>query len=183
MQQQNAITHRSTLGLLNAIICEAMVTAPFTGVPSTSESLPTVKVKGLWDTGATGSVITKAVADSIGIQPTGRKIVHHANGSDEVNTYLVNFVLPGNVVITGVNATEGKLSGIDILIGMDVISLGDFSITNYKGKTVMSFRVPSCHEIDYIKHIQEVNERAAKEAQRQHITRYLPKPKRRKKRR
>jgi len=37
------------------------------------------------------------------------------------------------------------------LIGMDVITLGDFSITNHNGITCMSFRVPSSHEIDYVK--------------------------------
>ena len=34
---------------------------------------------------------------------------------------------------------------------MDVISQGDFSITNYNGNTCMSFRKPSMHEIDFCK--------------------------------
>ena len=33
---------------------------------------------------------------------------------------------------------------------MDVITLGDFSITNKNGNTVMSFRTPSVVEHDYI---------------------------------
>ena len=36
---------------------------------------------------------------------------------------------------------------------MDVITLGDFSITNHKGITCMSFRIPSSHEIDYVKNL------------------------------
>ncbi len=38
---------------------------------------------------------------------------------------------------------------VDVLIGMDVIGLGDFSITNKDGKTTFSFREPSMEEIDY----------------------------------
>ena len=37
-----------------------------------------------------------------------------------------------------------------VLIGMDVICLGDFSITNVGGQTWMSFRTPSCVAIDYV---------------------------------
>ena len=58
------------------------------------------------------------------------------------------------MLIEGIIATE--LDGVvgsdsDALIGMDVISLGDFSITNLNGVTCFSFRVPSMHEIDYVK--------------------------------
>lgn len=33
---------------------------------------------------------------------------------------------------------------------MDIIGIGDFSITNFNQKTCMSFRIPSLHEIDYV---------------------------------
>jgi len=35
---------------------------------------------------------------------------------------------------------------------MDVISLGDFAVTNFNGKTMFSFRTPSMAEIDFTKH-------------------------------
>ncbi len=37
---------------------------------------------------------------------------------------------------------------------MDIIALGDFSITNHEGVTCMSFRYPSCHELDYVKNLK-----------------------------
>jgi hypothetical protein len=37
---------------------------------------------------------------------------------------------------------------------MDVINRGDFAITNFEGKTKMSFRVPSGVETDYVKQAQ-----------------------------
>ena len=39
--------------------------------------------------------------------------------------------------------------GIDVLIGMDVISKGDFAISYYNGKTQFSFRIPSQNDVDY----------------------------------
>lgn len=40
---------------------------------------------------------------------------------------------------------------------MDIISLGDFSISNYNGRTVMSFRSPSLTAIDYCMEVEEFN--------------------------
>ena len=44
----------------------------------------------------------------------------------------------------------------DVLIGMDIITLGDFAVTNRDGITVMSFRTPAQGRIDYVKHINQV---------------------------
>lgn len=112
---------------------------------------------GIWDTGATNSVITKKVVDDLGLKPIGVVEVCHAQGKTVANKYLVNIVLPNNVVIPVVTVTEGILNNMDMLIGMDVITLGDFSITNKDGKTTMSFRIPSCKEIDYVPESNEFN--------------------------
>ena len=37
-----------------------------------------------------------------------------------------------------------------MLIGMNIINLGDFSVSKYQGKTVFSFRVPSAGCTDYV---------------------------------
>lgn len=112
-----------------------------------------VNVAAIWDTGASGSAITKYVADQLGLTPSGRTIVHTANGEAEQNTYMVDIGLPNAVKVRGLIVNEvPALSGqAEVLIGMDIITLGDFSITNYNGKTCMSFRIPSMHEIDYAK--------------------------------
>ena len=46
---------------------------------------------------------------------------------------------------------------IDVLIGMDIITLGDFAITNFGGKTVMSYRYPSVCTIDFAKEDKQEN--------------------------
>jgi hypothetical protein len=108
----------------------------------------------LWDTGASRSVISADLAKALKLVPVGRVNVNHAGGSGQSPTYLVNFILPNKVAIAGVLATEfpvgAQHGGFDALLGMDVISLGDFSITNVAGKTCMTFRTPSCVAIDYV---------------------------------
>lgn len=46
--------------------------------------------------------------------------------------------------------TRGTRFDADILIGMDIITLGDFAVTNYEGVTKLSFRVPSQRHIDFV---------------------------------
>ncbi len=40
--------------------------------------------------------------------------------------------------------------GIDLLIGMDIIGLGDFAVTNLNGVTQFTFRLPSVESIDFV---------------------------------
>lgn len=110
-------------------------------------------IKAIWDTGASGCAVTTAVVNALGLIPTGKATVNTANGPAVQNTYTIDIGLPNKVLIGGIIATEvtSLASGCDALIGMDVITLGDFSITNHNGNTCMSFRIPSGHEIDYVK--------------------------------
>lgn len=109
--------------------------------------------QGIWDTGASGSVITQEVVDYLKLQPTGVARVNTASESDVLTSvYDIEIHFSNNLIINIPRATLGKISqGIGCLIGMDVITLGDFSITNMNSKTCMSFRYPSLHEIDYRK--------------------------------
>ena len=56
-----------------------------------------------------------------------------------------------------VEVTEGDIKGVDVLIGMDIITQGDFIITNQSNKTVMSFRIPSLTTIDYVVEVNREN--------------------------
>ena len=105
----------------------------------------------IWDTGATGSVITQSVVDACGLRPTGMATVHHADGESVQETYLVNIGLPNRVAYPGVRVTKARLLvDADVLIGMDIISTGDFAVTNLDGLTKFSFRVPSLEHIDFV---------------------------------
>ena len=104
----------------------------------------------LWDTGASSSCISKRVADELGLTQSGIAQTFTAAGPSLTKTYIVNIGLPNHVQIPMVMVTEAILNGFDVLIGMDIITLGDFSITNVGGDTVFSFRIPSSGKIDYV---------------------------------
>lgn len=78
--------------------------------------------------------------------------VQTAGGLRPVETYLVNILLPHAVGFQEIQVTKMDFgSSGDILIGMDIITTGDFSITNKDGITVFSFRTPSQLHVDYVK--------------------------------
>lgn len=114
----------------------------------------------LWDTGATNSVITPKTVSELNIKPIGVRQVYHAGGVSNANVYLVNIYLPNNVNFLAVQVTEcAESSGsFGIIIGMDIITKGDFAITNVNGNTVVSVRYPSVQVIDFVEGHKKLNE-------------------------
>ncbi|MEE8483151.1 MAG: SEC-C metal-binding domain-containing protein [Nitrospinota bacterium] len=109
------------------------------------------KYIGIWDTGATGSAITAKVATDLGLKPISMAEVSHAQGKTITNVYLVNVKLPNKVGFTNLRVIEGILSsGVDALIGMDIICSGDFAVTHKNNKTTFTYRYPSIAHIDFV---------------------------------
>lgn len=137
---------------VNRVITDAMIFEPFDPVVGPIESTKSVKIKVLWDTGATNSVVTKETVSNLGLIPTGTVNVSHAGGDGMSSTYVVNIILPNNVGITGTIVTECENinNNFGAIIGMDIISLGDFSISNFESRTVASFRIPSYRHTDFV---------------------------------
>jgi hypothetical protein len=105
---------------------------------------------GIWDTGATMSAITQNVVDALGLVQTGARQIHGVHGAETVPTFNVAFHLSSGVIFTSITASLGKLVGADILLGMDVIGMGDFAVTNHKRYTTISLRIPSQECIDFL---------------------------------
>lgn len=113
----------------------------------------------IWDTGATNTVVSRKIAQELGLQASGRERVHAVGAGDQVHeyetdTYLVNLYLPNRLNLIGVRVSEGSIGGADVLLGMDVIARGDFAITNFEGKTHWTFRYPSNESIDFVEEIE-----------------------------
>jgi hypothetical protein len=113
-----------------------------------------LKTRALWDTGASRSVIARSLVAKLGLSPSGQAYVHHGGdkGLSVSPTYLLNYILPNNVQVFGVVATEfnPQHGEFEVLVGMDIINKGDLSLTHVAGKSCMTFRMPSCVEIDYV---------------------------------
>ena len=140
-------------GISNRLITKAKVAEAFDPNVSDPRSFAHIETDALWDTGATMSVITPQVVRSLKLQPIGKILVQHGGGESEQDTYIVNLILPNGVAFSGVVMSEMDkvVDNFGIIIGMDVISNGDFSVTNYRGKTCFSFRFPSQETVDFVK--------------------------------
>ena len=143
--------------LTNVIVTDVNVTNIFVN--------STVRTRGIWDTGATACAITSTLAKDLKLVPVGIRRVTGVHGTKDVYEYFLLLTFDSGLEVN-VRASEcEKLSGDDsigLLIGMDVITLGDFSITNKDGKTTMSFRVPSLSNVDYVKELKTWNNQGLK---------------------
>lgn len=137
-------------GVVPTVATEILVFEPFVDDAAEATAKKT-KIIATWDTGATNTCLHQRVIDKLGLIPSGTSEIQTAGGIKTVNTYLVNIMLPNQVGIAGVMvAGLPDLMNTECLLGMDVISRGDFTITNYGGKTCFTFRIPSTERTDYV---------------------------------
>ena len=141
--------------VVNTLITKCYVGEPVQGL---QHDLRFTEFRGLWDTGAMCSAISNRVTIQLGLLPVSRETIGHATGQSVVDVYNVGIILPNNILIPWVEVFEGAFSNFDILIGMDIISQGDFSISNKDGKTTFSFRLPSYKEIDFVAEYDEMKQ-------------------------
>ncbi|WP_407404371.1 aspartyl protease family protein [Sodaliphilus sp.] len=120
-----------------------------------------INTLAIWDTGATNCVVTKSIALQLGLPVVSRTKVRGVHGEKEVNVYLVHITLNNQNITLQTLVTEceelSESNDTGMLIGMDLISKGDFSISTFEGNTVMTFRTPSIECIDYVQEISEFN--------------------------
>ena len=97
----------------------------------------------LWDTGATCSVITPTIVKALNLSPVSYTFMSGVSGIELAAQYYVDLELPSGVIAGKVLTVEGTPLGCDLLIGMDIIGLGDFMVSCCKGTTHFGFRTPS----------------------------------------
>jgi predicted aspartyl protease len=111
-----------------------------------------ITANAVWDTGATISVITPTVAQKLGVLPIDRMEITGVNNISEVDVVDVSVLLPGNILIQNLRVPVCTIDEhTDILIGMDIITRGDFAMCNAANQTQFSFAVPPFPEkIDFM---------------------------------
>ena len=136
-------------GILRQITSEVSISQVSDPSLKPTEQPPCTKFKAIWDTGATSTVITEPVVSECSLRPTGMAKVETASDTVNAETYIVNITLPSGVRFNNLKVTKGRIKGADVLIGMDIITTGDFAISNFQGKTTVAFRIPSVECIDW----------------------------------
>lgn len=111
-----------------------------------------------WDTGATGICISKEVVSKLNLIPIGKINVHTPSGIGTMNQYIINIILNNEVMFRNWVVMDSEIGkqGIDVLIGMDIISNGDFALSNFEGRTQFSFRIPSQEHIEYKRELNQL---------------------------
>ncbi len=110
-----------------------------------------IQVKALWDTGASISCISDRLVQQLDLHLLDHEKVVTASGVENMPLLMGHLVFPNQTHFLGWEILQFRYGDddCDLIIGMDVINQGDFSITNFGGRTLFSFRIPSLHSIDY----------------------------------
>ena len=123
-------------GIEDAIVCDV-------AVANSDDSSPKfTQCRSLWDTGAAFSVISKRLVDALGADPIDQGFAYTVQGTYRPNVYMVDVMLPNKMLVRGLRVSDGVFDDTDILIGMDIIKLGDLMVPN-RGNTRFTFRVPA----------------------------------------
>jgi Retroviral aspartyl protease. len=102
-----------------------------------------IKIRALWDTGAMLSAITPEIAKKLKLVSTNRIKVNGIGSYCIADIVQVSIRLPNLVELKNARISVLNLvKDVDMLIGMDIIRLGDFSISNGAGKTLFTFAMP-----------------------------------------
>ncbi|MGD0498320.1 MAG: SEC-C metal-binding domain-containing protein [Bryobacteraceae bacterium] len=116
------------------------------------------KYIGLYDTGATHSAVSPRVVADLNLASIGARNVAVGGGALATTSHLVNIGLPNKVIFTMMSVAKMiLLGGIDAIIGMDILGLGDFTVTHHGGNTMFSFCCPSRREIDFVAEVKDDN--------------------------
>ena len=107
--------------------------------------------KALWDSGSNHTVVSKRVVKELNLQTIAYNENYTAGGIVMSTTHLVNLILPNGLEIPSLLVSCCDIDYADILLGMDVITMCDFAITNVGEKTTFSFQIPSATTIDFEK--------------------------------
>jgi hypothetical protein len=104
------------------------------------------RIRAKWDTGANHTVISTILKERLNLVPIDSETVSGLGGSQIIDVVRLAIKLPNDVFIPSKHVgvcNINSVQNIDILIGMDIIQLGDFHISNAGDKSIFSFVIPS----------------------------------------
>lgn len=97
-----------------------------------------------WDTGSNVTVIANDIARELELEEHAGMTGYNLGGESYYKRYTARINFGNGIVVDGKVLGRDKISKDDrigIVVGMDIISLGDFKLLSLKGKTEFSFEV------------------------------------------
>ena len=86
------------------------------------------QARGLWDTGTSTTVITPEIAAKLHLQPKGSMNVNGLGGAQQAWRTVCYFRFPNGKFFGPLVVAVHELPSVDVLIGMDIISIGKLAI-------------------------------------------------------
>ena len=139
-EQPYAFTGRFNM-FRNRIVSEIVICSPEDG------SLVSSRIRALWDTGCSQSVISKRVADFLRLRPNGTQRMRSPFGGSavcDVAKVTICIVLGGIriPIDAAINPNPNSDPDCDITLGLDFITMGDFAISHHGEALCLSFCYP-----------------------------------------
>ena len=94
--------------------------------------------EAMWDTGSQFTFLSSRIIEALQLKQTGRMEVSGINGESEADVYIVHVVLPSGDAVINVEALGSEYADYDVIIGMDIIMLGEFHFDKVDDHSVFS---------------------------------------------
>ena len=136
-KQTHSIFSKEYSSLVSELITEIKLFNPI----DINTSINTI---ALWDTGAVISCIAPSVLKKLNLNPIDSITIEVVNSTERCDLVLVQVGLPNGLILPNIKPAVCNFSPPDVefIIGMDIIKLGDFIISNSLQKTLFSFITP-----------------------------------------
>jgi len=99
--------------------------------------------RAMWDTGSNATILSTALVRELNPESFGKGGMIGIGGQSEGDTFLMHVSLPTDDVITYQEVYEADLRDYDAIIGMDIITRGNFHLDCDHGETLFSFELPN----------------------------------------
>lgn len=105
----------------------------------------------LIDTGANCSCISSKLVNKLNLQPIDIVTISTPSSQAQVNVYVVDIGIDGNCKVLDVRVCDSNIGsqGLDLLIGTDILCMGDMIINNFNNVTELLFRIPSKGKVSF----------------------------------
>lgn len=102
------------------------------------------KANAIWDTGATSSMISAAMAKKLQLTPSGTMQIAGVHGVQNARCYYVDIIFGNGFCIPSVKVSEASdFGGFDLLIGMDIIGQGALVLDGTQELLNVRFQFPA----------------------------------------